>query len=74
MKVQYFKNKELKEQEISTLEELEVMSKAISDGNIIICMNGYEYTLCEEDNAPIGNSFININYVTGDEVESYNFV
>jgi len=71
MKVEYFSNGELKQQEVNTLEELENMGRTVCDGNIIICMNGYEYTLCEEDNAPIGSSCISVNYSKSDET-NYN--
>lgn len=70
MKVEYFAKGKLIEKEVSTIKELEVMGREVSDGNIIISMNGYDYTLAEEENAPVGNSYININYATVDNTEN----
>ena len=68
VKVEYFKNEKLVQKEVNTLEELESIGRTVLDSDITLIMNGYEYSLAKEENAPLGKSNININYLTVDEV------
>lgn len=71
MKIIYVKNGNVIEKEITTLNELEAITEISDEGEVGLCFNNKEYALTEEQAAPIGNSYINVNYSTIDET-NYN--